>query len=256
MLQNQLAEIIKRTGSTYLAKLWLFYREYFSNDENCLHFFFDCFMQEPLSTLVDSIMIDKEKLIYQNDNGETFCEDVFTARRMLNSVERFVNVARDTETIRMGGDIFKVVYLVACVESLQQLSGTQNDAKKNILLSFFENNTSEVDKDFIRKHFYRDDDEPVIPAEDSFRQFIGVLGEYRNCAAHEGAYWNFCFNNNEPRVPLMLIVNIDLERYTKKGKKEHCFVTEISYKEFEAIFVRSCITFIQNYIGGKKDADT
>ena len=57
--------------------------------------------------------------------------------------------------------------------------------------------------------------------EDSFQQFIGVIHEYRNCAAHQGEYWEFCFANNTDGYPTLLILNIDLEHYSRKNKREH-----------------------------------
>lgn len=68
-------------------------------------------------------------------------------------------------------------------------------------------------------------------------QFIEILNEYRNCAVHEGKYFDYIFNQGEDDS--WQIVSLS-------GKKEdYCFETRISYHEFEQIFIRCCIKFIK-----------
>ena len=106
-------------------------------------------------------------------------------------------------------------------------------------------------KIFIRQNFFCDDGECTLKSKmqkgDPFKQFIGVFNEYRNCATHEGEYWEFCFSRGDGD-PVYLIVEINLETFSYKNKKEHRFQTTISYKDFEGIFVRACINFINCYI--------
>lgn len=174
---------------------------------------------------------------------------------MLNAVERFVSVARDMEQIRKGKDVFKIVFIISCVESLQSLGNPlcTSMSKVQVLLDFFETYTSDSDKQYIRTHFWHDDDDRFDPKEDSFRQFIGVLNEYRNCAVHEGDYWDYCFNNNCDGFSALLVLCIDPYSFSRKQKKEHCFTTDISYADFEAIFVRTCISFIRKYTSSSRD---
>ena len=163
------------------------------------------------------------------------------------------------EQIRRGKDVFKIIYLVTCVETLQLLKKTATDvngsanSKKEILFDFFEKYVEDKDRIFIKKNFSHDDEDHILISglheqEDSFQQFIGVINEYRNCAAHEGEYWEFCFANNIDGYPTLLMLNIDLEHYSRKNKREHCFRSTISYKNFEDIFVRTCIHFIRSYV--------
>lgn len=186
-----------------------------------------------------------------NDEGTIIYDSNFIPRRMLNAVERLVSAARDMEQIRKGKDMFKIVFLVTCVETLQKLSGSTS-SKKDMLFDFFENYTSEADKLFIAEHFSHDDEEMVPQKEDSFKQFIGALNEFRNCATHEGEYWDFCFNNNHNGSPMLLVLYIDLENFSRKNKKEHCFRTTINYNDFESVFIRSCINFISKYVAASK----
>ena len=164
---------------------------------------------------------------------------------MLNCVERMVSAARDMEQIRRGKDVFKIVFIVTCVEILQKLAG-KTGQKKDMLFDFFKGYTSEKDKKYIRSHFAHGSQ--GLYDEDSFEQFVGVINEYRNCAAHEGEYWGYCFNNIYKRKPLSIMVKIDLDNYSMKNKKDHVFETTLSYRAFEAIFVRTCISYINSYV--------
>ena len=248
-MNHELDEVLKRIDSRLLSKLWTFYRDYFSDDNSCLHFIYDCLKHEPIINGLSFRESEEQPEVFIAESGETINEHVFIPRRMLNIVERMVNAAKDMELIRRGKDVFKVVLLVACVETLQQLSGKTGLNKKDMLFSFFDDNTSEEDKCYISERFGCIDDEKMEEGN-TFQQFIGVLNEYRNCAAHEGEYWDYCFNNNADRdeYPALLSVIIDLDKFTRNNKEEHFFHTKLSYSEFEAIFVRTCISFIMSHI--------
>ncbi len=252
----ELNEILKRIDSRHLSKLWTFFRNYFSDDLACLRFIYHCVGIEPEIKGLSYREVEGQPGLFVAENGEQIHDSIFIPRRMLNTVERLVTAARDMDQIRHGKDVFKIVFLVTCVEALQQLSG-KSSSKKELLFSFFNDYTSEGDKLFISKRFKLDDEEASETSKSSFRHFVGVINEYRNCAAHEGDYWNYCFNNNADKDenPVLLIVKIDLDNYSHKNKKEHCFWTQISYKEFETVFVRTCISFIQNYVRETYHAD-
>lgn len=266
-MEDKLSLILQCIGSRHLSELWLFFRDYFSNDASCLEFIYDCAKIETALFKKYYIEDTKRPGVFISKDGEEIHDEVFVPRRMLNCVERMVSAARDMEQIRRGKDVFKIVFIVTCVETLQKLGGRdkykngKEKHKKDLLFDFFETYTSEEDKLFIAKRFAHDDEEQIDSKkqEDSFRQFIGVLNEYRNCAAHEGDYWNYCFNNNFNRdeYPILLVLELDIENYSgnKKKKKEHCFRTQISYHEFEDIFVRTCISFIENYVSSQEDTD-
>lgn len=245
-----LGTILERIDSRHFASLWLFYRDYFSSDDECLHFMYNALHREPLLR-GRSYRLNNKTGMHEAADGTKFHDSIFIPRRMLNAVERLVSAARDMEQIRKGKDIFKIVFLITCAETLQGLANADTSGKqgKSQLLSFFEENTSDADKAFIAARFFHDDeDSEKDGSKDSFKQFIAVLNEYRNCAAHEGDYWDYCFTSAPDDCPTLLVVNIDLENYSKKNRREHCFQTSIHYKEFEGIFVRICVTFIQNYV--------
>lgn len=65
--------------------------------------------------------------MFMNNQGATINDSDFIPRRMLNAVERLVTAARDMEQIRRGKDVFKIVYLVTCIETLQLLKKTATD---------------------------------------------------------------------------------------------------------------------------------
>lgn len=272
----ELDEVLKRIDSRSLSKLRSFYRDYFSDDDSCIKFLYNCVKAEPIIQGLDFYEDEEQPGVFVLENGETYHDDVFIPRRMLNSVERLVTVARDMDQIRREKDVFKIIFIVTCVETLQLLSGkySSDASKAKMLFSFFDEYTSIEDKKYISERFYLSDDELLSPGElnsdekpigdkkpikkekedeeDPFRQFIGVINEYRNCAAHEGNYWDYCFNNevDSDKYPLRLIVRIDLKEFKRENKKLHHFHTLISYREFEKIFVRTCISFIKKHVEG------
>lgn len=251
-MDKKLKFVSQRIESKQLSKLWLFYRDYFKSDKSCLDFLFTVVQQEPVYSEEEL----HEKYL------ETFCEEddtdpddhFFIPRRMLNCVARMVFAARDMEQIRQGKDVFKVVLLISCVETLQKLSGKES-SKRNMLFDFFENNTSSRNKNYIKKHFSHGR-QGLYPEEDSFWQFVSVLNEYRNAAAHEGLYWETCFKNYSGRKPLSIMIKAQLDKNSKKTETPHVFETTMSYHKFDEIFVQTCISFIRNYIKGRGPAPT
>lgn len=243
-MEEKLAHILQRIDSQHLSKLWSFYRDYFDNDEACLSFIFNAIRLEPVRTFEQAI--DKQVEHFNDDEYTDLNDKFFIPRRMLNCVERMVSAARDMEQIRRGKDVFKIVFLVTCVETLQKLSGNKH-GKKAMLFDFFEKFTLDIDKQFIRAHFAHGT-QGLYEDEDSFTQFVGVLNEYRNCAAHEGEYWDYCFKNYSSEIPLSIMVKINLRKSKEDVKRYHVFETTLSYRDFEAIFVRTCISFINSYV--------
>lgn len=252
-MDEKLNAILQRIDSRHFAKLWDFYRGYFISDESCLEFLFRAVKQEPVYTEKD---LKEHFLKALNDDEYVDPNDhLFIPRRMLNCVQRIVSAARDMEQIRRGKDIFKIVFLVTCAETLQKLRG-YDVKKKDMLFDFFENNTSIKDRNYIKKHF-KHSTQGLCPDEDGFWQFISVLSEYRNAAAHEGRYWDTCFNNNCSRTPLSIITKAQLNKNSEKA--EHVFEITMSYLKFDEIFVRTCISFIREYVASqeeKQNADT
>lgn len=61
----------------------------------------------------------------------SICEGDFIPGRMVNTAERLVSAARDMEQIRHGKDVLKVVFLVTCVETLQNLIGKSGSKVHN-----------------------------------------------------------------------------------------------------------------------------
>lgn len=258
----KVTEIVNRITSKHFAQLWQFYRDAFTSDEGCLQFFYETLRGEPIPTSIQYVKADDE-ICYVDSDGNKINDNVFVPRRMLNVVERMVLAARDMEMIRRGKDVFKIVFIVTCAETLQKLAGKDKDetgrniSKRDLLFDLFEEYTPVADKQYIACRFKHDDEETVEGKEDSFKQFVGIINEYRNCAAHEGEYWEYCFNNNHDAHSVPLIVKIDLDKFSGREdrKKEHCFLTEISYSEFEKIFIRTCVTFIERYVEEIRDAN-
>ena len=246
-MDEKLTTVLQRVDSRLLSKLWLFFRNYFDSDESCLNFIFRAVRQEPVYSQKELEKRFEEAL--DNDNFVDPDDHLFIPLRMLNCTERMVSAARGMEQIRQGKDIFKIVLLVSCVETLQKLKGKKG-TKREMLFDFFEENTLPEDREYIKKRFAHGG-QGLYPNEDSFWQFISVLNEYRNAAAHEGQYWDTCFNNYSEQAPISIVINTQLEQNT--ARTDHVFETTLSYREFDKIFVRTCISLITNYVNSQKD---
>lgn len=249
---KMLRDILDRIDSELLCRIWLFFRPYFQGDDACLDFLHSAYVIEPVCTLSDD-------LIYILDDGTQVDDALFIPRRMLNTVQRLVSAARDMEMIRKGKEIFKIIYLITCIETLMKLAGI-DVSKKEMLFMFVTENISELDKQFIAERFSRvSDDFGIESNSDNARlwQFLGVLNELRNTGIHEGDLWDTVFGDYEH--PLIFYVNIDIEKFSAKNKKPHCFKSKLTYGEFEAIIVRTAISFIDGYVSNQRSnihADT
>lgn len=241
-MDEKLSVVLQRMDSKQLSKLRLFYRDYFKTDENCLDFIYAAVEHEPVYT--DEEQIELFFKAFEEKNYVDPNDSLFIPHRMLNCVERMVSAARDMEQIRQGKDVFKVVLLISCSETLLTLSGKRS--KK--FLDFMECNTSTVDKNYIREHFMRVT-KTLYPGEDRFWQFANMLREYRNAAAHEGLYWETCFKNTSNQVPIMITTKLKPD---DKETGTYLFETNISYQKFEEIFVRTCISFVKNYVSNQE----
>ena len=289
---NRGKEILQQIRSTHFAALWLFYRKHFPNDETCLQFLHDAILFNPTP---ESPLLTSDKhwaliAIGQSESDETHSIPL----KMLNTVQRLVNAAHDMDQIRRGKDVFKVIYLVTCAETLLILFDEKNrkTSKRQLWLRFWKMNVSDEDKQSIQSKFSRDcigelsedelknqyfkrgsrelyeaikksehqenKDEQKEKSEqepewedrsDTFELFLNVMNEVRNSAIHDGAYWEHFFNNHGEE-PLQFQLMIDLDKFSPKleDKQLHWFLTELSYQEFEDMFVRTSIQLIRNYV--------
>lgn len=246
---NRVVEILKRIDRCHLAKLWSFYRPAFCSDEECLTFLHRVFVLEPPHSHL-KFKSEPPSLEYIAEDETTIEDAAFIPRRMVNVVQRMVQAARDMEQICRGKDIFKIVYIVTCVETLQAFCNEdqqRQESKREMLVTFFENYTEEKDRYYIGTNFQCMEDGVERTESACFHQFVNVLNEYRNCAVHEGKYWESCFTTDHD-CPATITLNIDLKNYRRNGKRAHAFSTAITYQMFEFIFIRCCIRCIQQYI--------
>ena len=292
---DRVKEILQQIRSPHFATPWLFYRKYFPDDETCLQFLYDAILfnpspESPLLTTDERWALTTNS---QSENDETHLIPL----KMLNTVQRLVSAAHDMDQIRRGKDVFKVIYLVTCAETLLILFDEKNReiGKRWLWLRFWKRNASDEDKNTIRSKFSRDclteisetelksqffekgsqelydavikikraskkatketetqESEPELKWEDhsdTFELFLNVMHEVRNSAIHDGAYWEHFFNNHGDE-PLQFQLMIDLDKFSPKieDKQLHWFLTELSYQEFEDIFVRTSIRLIRNYV--------
>jgi len=124
-MEKKLNVVLQRMDSKQLSKLWLFYRYYFKTDEDCLDFIYAAVVHEPVYT-------DKEQMelffkAFEEKNYVDPNDSLFIPHRMLNCVERMVSAARDMEHTQQGKDVFKIVLLISCSETLQTLGGKRSE---------------------------------------------------------------------------------------------------------------------------------
>lgn len=191
----------------YLDKLRLFYEDYFESDKEYNEFL---------------------NLVFHNElnQGETVeIEDsILIPRKMLNTTMRLVSVANDIEQIRQGKDVFKIVFLVSCIETLQKLKGVKI-SKSKMVKDFFTNFISSNDKKVLlskcRLSLANDSlIESQINQQISIEKFSNLINEIRNCAVHEGEYWDFTFKTQADDYWLMFSI----------GKL--MYETKLEYREF------------------------
>ena len=251
---NRVKEILQQIRSTHFATLWLFYRKHFTDDETCLQFLYDAILFNP-SPESPLLTTDERWALMANGQSEND-EKHLIPLNMLNAVQRLVSAAHDMDQIRRGKDVFKVIYLVTCAETLLILFDEKNRAtsKRWLWLRFWKRNVSDEDKNAIRRKFSRDCLSEISEAElewedhsDTFELFLNVMNEVRNSAIHNGDHWEHFFNNHGEE-PLQFQLNINLHLNQDDKKRLHTFITELSYQEFEDIFVRTSIQLIRNYV--------
>lgn len=292
---DRVKEILQQIHSTHFATLWLFYRKHFPDDGTCLQFLYDAILFNPSP---ESPLLTADERWALIANGQSEDDETHSIPlKMLNAVQRLVGAAHDMDQIRRGKDVFKVIYLVTCAETLLILFDEKNRAtsKRWLWLRFWKRNVSDEDKNAIRRKFSRDCLSEISEAElksqffekgsqelydtvikikrasekatkqtetqesepepewedhsDTFELFLNVMNEVRNSAIHDGAYWEHFFNNHGEE-PLQFQLKIDLDKFSPKteDKQLHWFLTELSYQEFEDMFVRTSIRLIRNYV--------
>lgn len=198
-------------------------------------------------------------------------------RRMLNSIERLVTLADDTEIIRPGKHPLKIFYFVVCIETLYSLSGSSL-SKLGMVKDFFNSYILEQDKELILKGFRRDlsdnrfnvhrlPEETFVeyearlngPTVDrtfntqvTMEIFASVINELRNCFAHEGDYWQFHFAESDHTVMNSLLVAENREEFLqmKNGADpahfKRVYSVDLSYEQFKGACVRGFINFVRS----------
>ena len=239
--------ILQRIQSSILAKWWLFYRPYFDSDDACLHFIYSVLKNEP-----------EQDEIFKDLSCMEEYDEAFIPRRMLTTIIRMVSSAREMDKIHRGRDVFKIVFLITCVEKLQKLGGRNENKGKLVNDFFYENMTREHQKLILSK-FRRSladcsydnvgQEKPI-----TIQEFAAILNELRNCATHDEDFWEMCFNNNKDSdVWLQIQVNIDLENFSRKDKVIHIYETTLTYNEFEELFVQTCIQYVFKFINNQNE---
>lgn len=203
----------------------------------------------------------------------------FIPRRMLNSIERLVTLADDTEIIRPGKHTLKIFYFVVCIETLYSLSGS-NLSKLGMVKDFFNSYILEQDKQLILNGFRRDlsdnrfnvhrqPEETFVEYEArlngptidrtfntqvTMEVFASVINELRNCFAHEGDYWQFHFAESDHTVMNSLIVTenrvdfLQMKNGVDPAHFRRVYSVDLSYEQFKGACVRGFIEVAKQHL--------
>lgn len=193
-------------------------------------------------------------------------------RRMLNSIERLVTLADDTETIRPGKHCLKIFYFVVCIETLYKLAEIKMNSKTLTVIDFFTKYIAEDDQQLILDLFHRnlaDDKFHVyrLPSETdeqyeermntsvdrtfntrvTMEVFARVINELRNGFAHEGDYWHFHFSEGDHSVMNSLVVAESHKEVQQKSKGKRIYSVDLTYDQFKAACVRGYVHLVNSY---------
>lgn len=165
-------------------------------------------------------------------------------RRMLNSVERLITLADDTEIIRPGKHSLKIFFFVVCIGSLYTLAEIDMN-NTMMVIDFFDKYLSKSDRVLIENSFQRNLADEKFNAyqkngeteeqyelrmstvidrsfstQVSIEIFARVINEFRNSFAHEGDYWGFHFADGDHGVMNKVVVaeNHDESKQKNNGK--------------------------------------
>ncbi len=177
----------------------------------------------------------------------------FIPRRMINCVRRLVTVANDMEIIRPGKDVFKIIYIISCIDALWKL-GNHKKAGESEYSAFFNQYSSVEDKKMFSDNvwiFYKDyiKENPYIEVkkEDVMGIFLRALYKIRNNGVHESDYWDIYFHDGKQLDYTMLFV-IELNPHKGEKRRDINFSVKLTYHNFIEIFVRTCASYIKEYI--------
>lgn len=225
-------------GNQHYNKLLNFYLPFFPNRSTCITYLYRILHYEPLHTLG----FYKNDLCALDTNGNPIEDDVFIPKRMLNTVQRFVSVAKDMDRIRPGDDPFKIIFLITCIESLQTQKGSRL-SKRKMIENFFESFTNDDDLEYIQNNFEMVSGTFHKMSRSGTSVLANALYAIRNSAVHSGDYWNLIFPENN-RCLLITVPN-------KEQNKPTLYTNSITYEKFEVIFVRTCMNLIDHYVSEK-----
>lgn len=256
---NQLFESVGFSNE-YRNDTVIFYSKYFDTDAEMNAFFEDVFANEG-------------RLNY-------------APRRMMNRVRYLVSLAQDIDSISHESDALRIVFFQSCIEGLHKLSKSKALHNHFFLDNIAEADGEYIKKHFaifdiapLKNDGELDGDTSEIYNSDmTLLLFAEVLKETRNIVLHEGDFWSVQLFNaredcglissiqsskkyikDEIKNSYLQYCDEETRNYFEKhdtlikllnssGDLLYSFDTTLDFQKFTAIFVRTCINFIRNYI--------
>jgi hypothetical protein len=202
----------------YKDKYIGFYKEYL--DDNALNEFFNSICE------------------YEDKHDDNI------PRRMMHQVQRFVKLAIDVEKIEPNADMFRIIFLNSCLDSIFYIANQKKDK-----INFFENWVSIENQEYILNNFKICIDEDYYSKECklTIKEFHNVFYKLRNIAIHEGNCWCTQFFNENIDCGLISVFYTEKNIFENSNDiKWYTIDTTLSFYEFIKIFVRGCVNFIIN----------
>lgn len=214
------------------------WEEYFIEEDEYIGFYKEYLDDNALNEFFNRICEHEDK---HDDN---------IPRRMMHQVQRFVKLAIDVEKIEPNADMFRIIFLNTCLDSLFKIVNQKGKEK------FFEKWVSIENQKYILNNFkvdirYEKTDDELYYLVHRFgiNEFQNVFYQLRNIAIHEGDCWSTQFFNERINCGLISTFSTKkkiLESDNSDKKCDYVIDSKLSFNEFIKIFVRGCANFIIN----------
>lgn|GEM_PF-1475424 len=186
-----------------------FYSPYFKSEDDLLHFVNSC---------------------------EILDGSVNKAKVMMHQTQRLITAGDIMKGTDYDTDAMKLLFYIICTETIAKLYRDMGSRKtkesKSYVYDFFNNWTSENDRDLLTKGFTYKYDKSL-----HFDEIIELLYQIRCDVVHEGRYWRFHFSQGCNHV-------INLVPKVEKLRPYSFVSISITIKDFRDVIVRNSIKMI------------
>jgi len=183
------------------------------------------------------------------------CLDIKTrgnkAGLILNQGQRMIKLADNSRKLIKNRASFQVFFLIVCAESIIRIIKNQPCEKgvsqKNVI-EFFENYFQEEDKKKF-KNFFRissaNEDLGILEPQSDFKDIIKYFYKIRCKVAHQGAYWNFYWAEQDADMMNFIEDEDNCEKITNNIIEVK---SGVDYEKIRPFFVRAIINAVKSIV--------